>query len=236
MEPIYRMLTPENARKLDALVVERYALPTLCLMENAARRLADEVVQWIPGLGGALVVCGPGNNGGDGFAAARHLHNAGLRVAIVATQEPSQYTGDAGVNAHVARRMGLSIEVGGQEAFKRARDSIGVPPLSLVIIDAVFGTGLSRSPNGVPAELIEAMNASQVRVVAADIPSGLDALTGRAMGPCVEAVLTVTFAGLKPGLVARLARLLTGHLVVVDIGVPRELLEELSTPYERAIH
>lgn len=235
MESIVRMLTPQNARRLDALGVERYALPTLCLMENAARGLAHEVLASLPpdgGVPGVLVVCGPGNNGGDGLAAARHLHNAGLRVAIVATREVDEYEGDAALNAMVAQRMGLVIEIGGKAAYERAFASMGMPA-NLVTIDALFGTGLSRAPDGVAAELIAAVNARSGHslVVAADIPSGLDALSGRAMGPCVEADVTVTFAGLKPGLVVPSARALTGRVVVVDIGVPRELLEELSTPY-----
>ncbi len=229
------MLTPQNARRLDALAVERYALPTICLMENAARCLAQEVLAASPPAGGApgvLVVCGPGNNGGDGFAAARHLHNAGLRVAIVATGEVDQYQGDAAVNAQVARQMGLAIEIGGKAAYERAFESIG-KPANRVTIDALFGTGLTRAPDGVAGELIAAVNARSGHslVVAADIPSGLDALSGRAMGPCVRADVTVTFAGLKPGLVVPSARVFTGRVVVADIGVPRELLEELSTPY-----
>ncbi len=239
MEPRLFMLTPENARRLDQLAVERYGLATLCLMENAASGLAREVMRVrVPGsTARAVVVCGPGNNGGDGYAAARHLHNAGVPVTVVATNDHTEYTGDAAVNARIVRRMGLKIETGGAAAYARACAAIGGLRAGVVIVDAIFGTGLARPVDGVAAELIALINArpAGVRVVAADVPSGLDSAIGTILGRCIRADVTATFAGLKPGLVGANGLACCGRIVVVDIGVPRELVEELGTLYEAVV-
>ena len=149
--------------------------------------------------GRAVVVCGLGNNAGDGFAAARHLHRWG-RLAHVCCIDPDRLRGPAAGELAALRSAGS--EVSTELSFDGAD----------VVVDAIFGTGLNRAPEGRFAEWIEAINGSGRRVVAVDVPSGLDAETGLAYSPTVSADLTVALGLPKPGL--------AGDVVVVDIGVP----------------
>lgn len=149
----------------------------------------------------AVVVCGVGNNGGDGFAAARHLHRWGL-LASACCVDASRVRGPAA--AELDALHGAGVEVANDLRFDGAD----------VIVDAIFGTGLNRAPEGRFAEWIEAINASGKRVIAIDVPSGLDSDTGASYAPSVHADLTVTLGLPKPGL--------RGDFVVVDIGVPLE--------------
>ncbi|MBL8964787.1 MAG: NAD(P)H-hydrate epimerase [Phycisphaeraceae bacterium] len=219
-------------REIDRLAVERYGIPTCLLMENAAGALAREVVRRRAGRGSSRVValCGPGNNGGDGLAAARHLHNAGLEVVILTTPGSSQ-SDDARLHLHVAIAMGLEIhQVGDDGTIDGAAidDRVGVAG---AVVDALLGTGLDRLPTGAVAGMIEWCHRARSRgavVVSADIPSGLDADSGRAPGACVRADATVTFVGLKRGFLSLEAQPLIGEVVVADIGVPRELADSLG--------
>jgi ADP-dependent NAD(P)H-hydrate dehydratase / NAD(P)H-hydrate epimerase len=147
----------------------------------------------------AVVVCGVGNNAGDGFAAARHLHRWG-RLVHVCCVDPQRVGGPAAAEVAALRQAG--VEISTELGFEGAD----------VVVDAIFGTGLNRAPGGRFAEWIEAINASGKRVVAVDVPSGLDAETGVAYSPAVRADLTVALGLPKPGL--------RGEVVVVDIGVP----------------
>jgi NAD(P)H-hydrate epimerase len=215
------VLSRDGAREVDRLAHEEFGLPTIVLMENAARGLAGVVLDELRrvGGGGVLVVCGRGNNGGDGYAAARHLANAGVEVACVAEVGEEGLRGDALVNARVARAMG--IRIGAELPRGRWR----------VVVDAILGTGLRGGASGRAAELIGEVNGlgdGGVRVVSADVPSGMDCETGLAGGAVVRADVTVTFAGLKVGMMELGAQALTGEIVVVDIGVPRVVLERVG--------
>lgn len=229
------LLDRRAAREVDRQAVERYAMPSILLMENAALHLADAAL----GLVGRadspciVVVCGSGNNGGDGLAAARHLHNAGARVLVLSTAESARFTGDAGTNASIVARMGLPFCVLDPAdmpgSATRCAGVLGRPDL---IIDAVFGTGLDRPVAGPIASLIGWINDQRkagTAVLAADLPSGLDADTGEPLGCAVRAGVTVTFAGLKVGFTTLAAQEYVGEVVVADIGVPRELIEALGT-------
>ena len=232
------MLSSAASRRVDELCVERYGLPTVALMENAGRALAAEAAGWLPARGHVLVLAGPGNNGGDGYAAARHLVNQGAQVVIVRAGGPG--TADARANARAAEAMGVPVlraEGGSAAAAIRAADEAG--GAFHVIIDALFGTGLSRPLTGDARVLIDAIAARRASgsvVIAADVPSGLDAdhgeVVGGARGRAVSADVTVTFGALKPGLLAASAASRVGSIVVADIGVPRGLIEELGVPLE----
>ena len=221
------MLSRAAARAVDAEAIERFGIPGIVLMENAARGLAQHVVALAHELNRqrVVIVCGPGNNGGDGYAAARHLHNAGLGVVLVPLA-PCRAGSDAAINAEICRRMGLP-------AF--ALSQLADEAHGAIVIDAVLGTGLDREPTGIAGEAIDAINEldshGHTPVVAADLPSGLDADSGRPLGKAVRASVTVTFAAMKQGLTCAEAAPWTGRVVVVDIGVPRELIERLAGPH-----
>jgi len=221
--PIYE-LSVERSRELDRAAIKEFGIPGIVLMENAARGMTDHALTMLRELGTdqAVICCGPGNNGGDGLAIARHLAAHQAQVTIVCAHDPAQYTGDARINHEIIRRMGIPVVT--HESLPDLR--------GVLIIDALFGTGLTRPPGGVFAELICSINgarASGARVLAVDTPSGLDAQTGVPMDPCVTADRTVTLAALKPGFSSLDAQHTLGRVSVEDIGVPIELLGRLGT-------
>lgn len=229
-------------RELDRLAVERYAIPSIVLMENAALGLAIEALAMIAsdGLDGAIIVCGPGNNGGDGLALARHLHNARVSVRVLLARPAGSNTGDARTNLAICERMNLAIDPppgAGADAgawIDGALARLGPAPAARrrLLVDALFGTGLDRPVEGFVLGLIGAVNArrSLVRVLGVDIPSGLDADTGRVLGDAVRADVTVTLGARKRGFAAPGAGALLGRVVVRPIGAPRELVERLADP------
>lgn len=228
------LFTRDQVRSLDRLAIDEFGIPGVVLMENAARHAADVALDGVEGEDdpAALIVCGPGNNGGDGLAVARHLHNAGLDVSIMLLGHPSPGS-DAATQLAIAERMRLHLrhapsDDAGQMVLDAAR-ALGGPS---VIIDAIFGTGLSRPPTGSGAGAIAAINqlaSDACPVLAIDCPSGLNVDTGEPLGECVRASVTVTFAGLKPGFLSLDAQAWLGEVIVADIGVPRELLERIGT-------
>src|SRR5713226_1942669 len=157
--------------------------------------------------GRTAVVCGVGNNAGDGLAAARHLHRWG-RLANVCCVDADRLRGPAAKELMALRQIG--VEVRSELDFSNAR----------IIVDAIFGTGLSRAPEGRFAEWIEAINASRLDVIAVDVPSGLDADTGSAYAPSVKASATLTLGLPKPGLLKGDGPRLSGGVLVADIGMP----------------
>lgn len=216
------------ARELDRLASEEFAIPSIVLMENAARHVAEVAFGLLQGMPEPTVAvfCGPGNNGGDGLAAARHLHNAGAAVRVVLSAPPDRYQGDAAINLRIVQAMGVRLGVG-MDGAPAADDA------PAVLVDALLGTGVATPVSGEMASLIDRVNLlarSGSKVVSVDLPSGLDADRGLPLGTAVRALVTVTFAGPKPGLCTLEAQPYVGDLLVADIGVPRELLERLGTP------
>jgi NAD(P)H-hydrate epimerase len=233
--PPSRVLTRASARRLDRLASQRYAIPSILLMENAAvglREIVLEMLRESPGV--VLVVCGPGNNGGDGLALARHLDNAGVRTIVAMTADPDSMRGDAATNLDIVCRMDIDVvelepeDPGG--ALRRTADRAGHVG---VVVDAIFGTGLTRPIEGGVAEVvgaIEGLRGAGAHVLSVDTPSGLDADTGEALGATVRADVTATFVAPKAGFSVLAAQALLGDVRVVGIGAPRRLLEELGTP------
>ena len=216
------ILDRESVRAVDRAAVEEYGIPGIVLMENAARGLADQALQM---LGNAqdsppttLIVCGSGNNGGDGYALGRHLHNASINVVLVQLGEPRAGS-DAAINREICLKMGL-CEVPLDDIATRADADL--------IVDAIFGTGLDRPVSGPAAEAIERMNVAAAPVLAVDVPSGLDCDTGEALGTTVRADCTVTFVAKKPGLITAAAKEYVGKVVVADIGAPIELVRRFG--------
>lgn len=228
------VLTSAQSRELDRLALAEFGLPTLVLMENAARAVADvalDVLEESPGE--VLVLAGPGNNGGDALAAARHLHNAGIAVGVVLAYPAAISKGDCALHLRTARAMHIPVR-----AWEVGRPlTAGAPGL---IIDGVFGTGLARPLDTSTAALVHAANAlasAGPLVLAVDVPTGLDADTGLPVGggpahSVVRADATVTFGAAKPGLLSLAAQALVGEVIVADIGVPAELVRRLGTPLQ----
>ncbi|MEI7599719.1 MAG: NAD(P)H-hydrate dehydratase [Aestuariivirga sp.] len=203
----HELLTPNEMYRADAMAVQA-GVSSLSLMEAAGRAVADEIVRRY-GARPTLVLCGPGNNGGDGFVAARYLKAWGWPVRLALLGERSTLKGDA---AAMAARWDGPVEPAGNMSGAE------------LIVDALFGAGLSKD---FPAELAAAINGAGCPVVAVDVPSGLDGLTGHPRGASVQADVTVTFFRRKPGHVLMPGRELCGEVVVADIGIPESVLQEI---------
>lgn len=222
-----RTLSRDQVREVDRRAIQDYGIPGMVLMENASRAVADFVRHWLSDRPNprVAIVTGTGNNAGDGFAVARHLHNAGLPVVVFFTGDPDKITGDARTNLDIIRKMQLDIRSLSQDEQGLAQLRSELTRADLVI-DAIFGTGLSGPVRGFYAQVIEALNSVGSAVLAVDIPSGLDCDTGQPLGPTVRAFATVTFVARKLGFAAPGANAYTGQVHVADIGAPRELLSQ----------
>jgi NAD(P)H-hydrate epimerase len=205
------LLTAEEMGRADRLTIER-GVPGARLMENAGRAVADEVVRRFPDAGRVAVLCGPGNNGGDGFVAARHLTEKGYAVRLGLAGDPARLPDDAAAMA--------TLWLGAIEPL-----TVELLAHADVVVDAIFGAGLARPIEGELAALIEAVNASGLPVVAVDVPSGIDGTTGAVRGVAIRALATVTFFRLKPGHLLLPGRGLCGDVSVADIGIEASVLD-----------
>jgi NAD(P)H-hydrate epimerase len=229
-----RSLSRDEVRNVDRRAIDDFGLPGIVLMENAGRNAATLLHALAAECGPAgtmTIVCGKGNNGGDGFVIARHLENLGHGVRLLLAFDPAEATGDAAINQRVAERAGQSIEcLDGADLARWERALSGAD----WIVDALLGTGVTGPARGSIATAIEAINASRdrgtARVFAVDLPSGLDCDTGRPLGPCVRADVTGTFVTRKLGFDQPGAEAFTGPVHVLDIGVPRALLLQTGRP------
>ncbi|MBI2880577.1 MAG: NAD(P)H-hydrate dehydratase [Candidatus Tectomicrobia bacterium] len=219
------LVTPREMAEIDRRAIEEFGVPGVCLMENAGVCVVRAMGERYGRMGGRRVgvLAGKGNNGGDAFVVARHLHNQGARVEIYCLFDPEGTEGDARVHLHAARKVGIPLRaVTGEAALREVEDDWkGVE----LWVDGVFGTGLASTPRGHVAAALSRLSASGAPVTAIDIPSGLCAETGRPLGVAVRADLTVTFALPKRGHVLYPGPEWTGKLVVADIGVPRAAVE-----------
>lgn len=237
-----RTLSRDEVRDVDRQAIEEYGLPGIVLMENAGRGCAA----WLNELNisGRIVVCaGRGNNGGDGFVIARHLELMGHDVSVLLFSEPHQSTGDAAINFNVIQRAGTRLRVLplGETATDEQRASFSRSLRSELnsadwIVDALLGTGTRGGLRQPFPQIIEAINQSPAKVFAVDLPSGLDCDTGLPVDAdhplAVEADCTGTFVALKTGFLNPAARRFTGEIRVIDIGVPRQLLQRLFDPHD----
>ena len=204
----------DGIRQVDRLAIEVHGMTGLVLMENAAAGASRLVAEYLQGRR-VVIACGSGNNGGDGYAMARHLHNTGLDVSILAVSPPRPGS-DAEQNARIAETMQLPIE--------QDPDVLNHADL---IVDALLGTGLDRPVSDALRQCIELINGNSAVTLAVDIPSGLDADTGQPLGCAIRADATMTFVGWKSGFLQDAAKAYTGVIHVVDIGVPASLATSL---------
>lgn len=228
-----------SVRELDRAAVDEFAIPGVTLMENAATALAHVAHAMCDTVGGgALIVCGPGNNGGDGFALARKLSNLDVTTRIAVLCERERYRGDAAINLEIIERMKLPLCFLGSDVDRRLGEEWVRLGARGVVVDAMFGTGLTSAPRSPYDCAIRWINdkrvalADSVAALAVDVPSGLDCDSGTPLDGSSETVVradvTVTLAGLKRGFLTEHASAYTGRTMAADIGAPRELLERFG--------
>ena len=221
---IPRSLSRDEVRDVDRRAIEEYGMPGIVLMENAGRGAAELLVKL--GVSGTVVICaGKGNNGGDGFVIARHLENRGIIITVLLCADPDQLKGDASVNYGITAKAGTPMSVLG-DTFDVERLEKQLAEADW-IVDALLGTGTGGAIREPYVTIINRINASSAKVFAVDLPSGLDCDTGEPLDPCVRADHTATFVARKVGFERTVSQEWTGTVHVIDIGVPRGLLESL---------
>ncbi len=231
-----KLASAEQMRECDRLAMESFGIPGLVLMENAGRAVVEVMARdyGLQGDGEIAVVAGPGNNGGDALVIARHLHQHGARPWVLLLTDPNRLRGDAAVNFRALRDLPVPLLVVQEEddAALAALESRLL--VSRLVVDGIFGTGLSRELSGRFRQTVELINRFPGPVVAVDAPSGLDSDQGRVLGAAVKADRTVTFALAKPGLVTHPGRQWAGAVEVVDIGIPPEVYGEVFVRPEQS--
>jgi NAD(P)H-hydrate epimerase len=227
-----RPLSRQEVRSIDRCAAEQYHLPTLLLMENAGRgaaawlrdRLAPERQPPV------LVLCGPGNNGGDGAVLARHLDGWGIATQVVWFLPAAGLSGDARVQLEILRAAAMPLaevplEAAGETALALLDQACAACGW---LVDGLFGTGLTRPISGFLAQVVERMERSAKPILALDLPSGLDCDTGKPLGPTVRAAATATFIAPKLGFSQPAAAHFTGTIHVVDLGLPRAVVRQFA--------
>ncbi|HHT9138285.1 MAG TPA: NAD(P)H-hydrate epimerase [Candidatus Wunengus sp. YC60] len=221
-----KSLTREEIRELDRKAIEEYKIPGIILMENAGRNVAEEILRMIdnPQQAKVAILCGKGNNGGDGFVIARHLHNHRISVDVFLVAKTSDVLkdGDAATNLQILLNMKIPV--------KEILDIPGVNNILKelngynILVDALFGTGLSGDVREPFKTLIHGVNNLNKPIVSVDIPSGIDCNSGKILGAAIKATKTVTFAAAKKGFFLGAGPSYTGNVTVTDISIPRELI------------
>jgi NAD(P)H-hydrate epimerase len=225
-----RILTARQMREADRRTIEEVGVPSLLLMENAGLQVVAAMDEAFDGLAGrrVAVLCGRGNNGGDGFVVARTLRQRGVDLAVYLVGRAADVRGDARTNLESLQHLPLPVTEIAEESdwAEHARDIASRD----LVVDALFGTGLSSPLSGLPARIVEDVNRMRPAVVSIDLPSGLSADRAEPVGPCIRAALTVTLGAPKLPLVLPPAMEMAGRLVIADIGIPSEVVDGLEPP------
>jgi NAD(P)H-hydrate epimerase len=218
------ILTRQQVRDFDIWAINMAFVPGIILMENAGRGCAEVIIDELKKLKGrkVCIFCGTGNNGGDGFVIARHLKNAGFEVVVILCGQTLKIKGDAEINCKIAYKMGILIKELDPASDGIEKDIGTVAGDCDLIVDAVLGTGLKGELSGGFGRLINAINLLKKRIVAVDIPSGLDCDTGFALGRAIKAAITVTFAAAKKGFTNPASAEYTGEVYIASIGIEPE--------------
>lgn len=219
-----KILNSEQMRNIDRRTTERFGVPSIVLMENAAIAVVDAIFEHFAASSRIALLCGTGSNGGDGFAVARHLENRGVVPVIVIVGERSSIAGDARTNLDICERLGLPIyEIrdadGVSTALAHAADAD-------LVVDAIFGTGLNRPPSGIQASVIRDLAELRIPILAVDLPSGANASSPQPFDPCIQAEVTVTFAAPKVCHVFEPASRYCGEVIVADISIPDAAIDD----------
>lgn len=239
-------------QSVDEAAVNEYGIPTLILMENAARSVAQEILALEAERNTeqdfarpALILCGKGNNGADGLALARHLANDGFAVQIILAFDPEKDSPAEAVQSHLKIANAMRIPVlsvdqkNPQPILDQLLEEVRLANAPIIIVDSLLGTGLAKPPRPPYDQLINWINQRGAQpdtsVVAIDLPSGLDCETGQPLGPdAVHAQLTVTFVGLKDGFLQPEAQPYIGDIAIGDIGAPFALSQQFGRPVTAA--
>ena len=214
-------LTREQSRELDRRATEEFGIASIVLMENAGRGCVD-VLERLGIEGPVVILCGKGNNAGDGFVIARHLEIRGYECRVMLLGEPDELRGDAAANFAILQKSNATIDI--------VPDATGLQrygPDSDWLVDAMLGTGARGEPRPPFDAAIDWCNAQQCKKLAVDVPSGLDCNTGQPAAHTIRADHTCTFAALKAGFIEPTAKQYTGIVHVCDIGTPPRLLQML---------
>ncbi len=221
-----KLITADEMKEIDRRASSEYLIPSIVLMENAGLRTTEKIVELLGGVAGRhiVILVGRGNNGGDGLVIARHLLNAGAQVDVFLCTEADQLSADAAINYEILTRMKSSIY-----PLQKEADLQGFIMALLnadMVVDALYGIGFRGSLSEFETKLAKFVNQSQSMVLAVDIPSGLEADSGKVNGEAFKADHTVTFALPKHGMILGKDREYAGQLMVVDISIPGALLKD----------
>ncbi|MEZ6133069.1 MAG: NAD(P)H-hydrate epimerase [Planctomycetaceae bacterium] len=221
------LLSCQIARSLDAAAVSELGIPSLLLMENAARGVTDLIQQQFSTAQQIVIACGPGNNGGDGLAIVRQLAANEIAAQVFLIRAGKTLTPDAAANLRMATAAGLHVTV--QDESDEVISCVRTLTASDLIVDCLLGTGVSGAVREPFAGIIASINESDAAVLAVDVPSGLNCDTGTAAGECIRADRTVTFVGPKEGFLNPAAAAFTGIVSVAHIGLPTEWVRRWRT-------
>ena len=229
-----RILNAAQMRDADRHTIEEIGIPSLVLMENAGRQVvaAIEAAYEARLDGRVAVLCGRGNNGGDGFVVARTLLQRGIDTAVFVIGSVADVRGDARTNLDILGRLGVTVvEVNDEQAWELHFSEIARCSL---IVDAIFGTGLRSAVGGMLETVIADVNAAEIPIVSVDLPSGMSADTPHLVGDCIDASLTVTLAAPKLPLVLPPGEAYAGDVVIADIGIPHDVIDGARGTARRA--
>lgn len=211
-----KAITAEEAKEFDRKAREVFGISTLVLMENAGRAVAEEALK-MKRQGRIVIFCGKGNNGGDGFVAARHLLLKGVRPLLYLAGRIKEVKSEAAENLNILLKLRFKVTEVNENNAEIAASAV---KQSGLIIDALLGVGLKGEVRGVTSRIINAINLSRKPILSVDIPSGLDATTAEVLGSCIKAHSTVTFVALKKGMLKSSAKKYCGRVIIRDIGAP----------------
>ncbi len=223
-------ISTEQMRKVDDIMINKYGIELIQMMENAGRNLADLAIQMVADdfkisePSNITVVCGTGNNGGGGMVAVRHLANRGINVTVVLTGSEAKLKPIPRKQWNILKELQVSMIIA------NSTDKLGIFKTADIIIDSVIGYGMKGQIRGIAANIIhEILNSQNPRILSLDTPSGLDTTTGKfSDGFCIKAFATMTLALPKEGLIQKNAKVCVGKLYLADISVPSELYKNIG--------
>jgi len=223
-----KIVTPEQMKEIDMQSISNIGVPGIVLMENAAIKVAEEVERTLGSVENKNIIffAGKGNNGGDAFAAVRHLVNKGAKPKVFIVTEKKLINGDAKLNLNIIEKMGIGVTELLHESQLHA--VLSELEASDLVVDGILGTGINGNIKGLIKQVIEIINNAAKRIISIDIPSGINGETGKVLGICIKADTTVTFGLPKIGLIVHPGCEFTGRLIVADISLPTAVIDGLD--------